>query len=580
MTCLTPQAKELLKAKFLSGELDFNKISDAKTSEDRRALFSFLGEGTAIKLNEALEMQLIRPNQQKAMSNFFQQALGLKNIANKDIISSIMKQERLLNPKELESFMSDAVKSKYGSETSQAQAKNIYELAKKANDALGKIKEESPVGSPERLEHGAARVALVKYLAQVKGADKIDIKSLITDPLEMFTQLTGFTKSVVASMNNHFFGRQGWRALFDKPDIWANNFAKSWGDMAKEIKGVSAMDAIKADVWSRPNSLNGLYAIHKIDVKLDTEEQIPSHAPTRIPLLGRLFKASNSAFEGASLRIRADFADAVLKEAEENDVDIRDPKTNIGTLVNSITARGRVEVYGTLGKLINTAMFSPKYLKSQMDLIGAIPDYLINKTPLGEGKETGEFARGVHARNAIKTIVGISTILAVAKLFDNKSVDLDSRSSRSGKIWVGADHEIGIDVTAGMGSVFTLAARLTPSIHNGTWGLWSQSQSGRWTNNSPLNKGKHNPGELITGFLEQRAAPLTSYILSYIDRKYWDKTTDGQKAMKLVTPMNFGAVSDLNKDTEKIDSTLYTLLVAGGFLGVHVEPDFQHQHKE
>ncbi len=581
MFCLTPQAEKLIKEKFLSGELDFDKISNAKNSDERRELFSFLGRENAIKFNEALETRLLRPNQQRAMSTFFQQALGIKHPATRDVISTIMKQERLLNPEKLENFMSDAMAAKYGHKTTQAQAKHIFDLAKVANDKLAAIKEDSPVGSPERLEQGAARVALVKYLSQLKAEnEKMPLKDLITDPVEMFTRLSGLSKSLVATFNNHFFGRQGWRTLFDKPDIWTKNFMKSWGDAGKEIQGVDAMDAIKADVWSRPNSLNGLYAIHKIDVKLDREEAIPSHSPTRIPLLGRLFSASNSMFEGASLRIRADFADVVLKQAEENGVDVRDPKTNIGTLVNSITARGNINIPGKFGKIVNTAMFSPKYLKSQLDLMGAIPDYLINKTPLGKGTSEGEFARSVHAKNALKTIVGISTILAVSKLLDPDSVELDIRSSRFGKIWVGADHEIGIDVTAGNASLWTLAARLTPSMHNGEWGLWSQSQSGKWTNNSPLANTRHNPAELITGFLEQRAAPLTSFLLSYIDRKYWDKETTGQKALKLVSPMNAQAISELNKDSEKINSTLYTFLVAAGFLGTHIAPDFQHRKEE
>jgi hypothetical protein len=579
--CLTPQAEKAIKEKFLSGELDFEKISNAKTSEERRALFSFLGDGTALKLNEALETRLLRPNQQRAMSTFFQQALGVKEPARRDILTQVLKQERLLNPKELESFMADAMAAKYGHKTTQEQAKHLFELAKVSNDKLSAIKEESPIGSPERLEQGAARVAFVKYRSQLEQeSNKIPLKELITNPIELFTQLSGLSKSFVASMNNHFFGRQGWRTLFDKPKIWTDNFMKSWSDAGKEIQGISAMDAIKADVWSRPNSLNGLYAIHKIDVKLDKEEQIPSHAPTRIPLLGRLFSASNSMFEGASLRIRADFADAVFKEAQENGVDVRDPKTNLGTLVNSITARGQVDTRGKFGQLVNAAIFSPKYLKSQLDLMGAIPDYLINKTPLGEGKETGEFARAVHARNALKTIVGISTILAVAKLLDPDSVELDPRSSRSGKIWVGADHEIGIDVTAGNASLWTLAARLTPSMHNGEWGLWSENQSGKWTNNSPLAHTKHNPAELITGFLEQRTAPLTSYILSYIDKKYWDKESDAGKALKLVSPMNAQAISELNKDSEKINNVLYTFLVSAGFLGTHIAPDFQHRKEE
>ncbi len=581
MFCLTPQAEQLIKEKFLSGELDFDKISNAKSSEERRKLFSFLGDNYALKLNEALESRLLMKNQQRAMNTFFQKALGLKEQPMRDLVSSVMKQERLLNPKELESFMADAVAKKYGHKMTEEQARHIFEIAKTANDARTSIPEGSPNGSNERLAYGSALAALKEYKGQVKAnATKIPFKDLITDPVELFIKLSGIAKSLVANLNNHFFGRQGWRTLFDRPEIWTKNFSKSWGDMGKELQGKDAMLPIKADIWSRENSINGLYSIHKVDVGLDTEEAFPEHEPGKIPLFGRLYKASESAFNGAALRMRADTFDALVKQAEEQGVDVRDPKTNLGTLANSITARGNVKTSGKIGRFINAAMFSPKYLKSQLDLIGAIPDYLINKTPLGKGEPEGEFARSAHAKNALNTIVGISTLLAVAKLLDPDSVELDPRSSRSGKIWVGKDHEIGFDVTAGIGSLFTLASRLTPSMHEGEWGLWSQSQSGRWTNNMPGSGDKHNPGELISGFLEQRESPLMSMISSYINHKYYDKETGGQKLLKLVTPMNAQAVMELNKDSEDVDPLLYTLAVAAGLLGVHVNPDYQHRKEE
>ena len=559
--CLTPQATELLKKKIAEDKLtaeDFHNMDDA----ERHGYFaSFLDDATATKLNEMIESKLLLKDQQRGIVNGLKEAFGEKHPAYRDAVAKVMRMERILKPSDVNKFMSDLAAHKLGKTVTADQAARLHDLAKSASDSRDVIPKDSPNGSKERLDYGSKLAAFKKYVSDLKNPSE-GIKDYLS-----ITKLAGVSKSLVANLNNHFFGRQGWRTLFDRPDVWMNNFAKSWGDMAKELKGQDAMNAVRADVWSRENAINGLYRIHKVDIGLDSEEAFPEHLPGKIPLLGRLYKASESAFNGASLRMRADTFDALVKEAKAQGVDVNDPNTNLGKLANSITARGDVNL-GQLAKPINVMMFSPKYLKSQLDALAAVPDYTINKIGLGGGTEAAEFSRAKAAQNVLKLIAGVGTILTISKLIDPESVEQDPRSKKFGKVWVGPSHEVGIDVTAGMGSLITIASRLIPTEHNGKWAMWYETSKGKYIN---IGKSRNiHPADLVFDFMEQRSSPLANYILtSYLDHKLYDKETAIQKAEKLVQPMQAETMHSLAHAKEPIDAFLYSLLSAASFLGVH-----------
>jgi hypothetical protein len=173
-------------------------------------------------------------------------------------------------------------------------------------------------------------------------------KEWLTSPTEMFNTIAGTAKSALSSFDNSFFGRQGIKMFFSQPDIWAKDFAKSWGDIGRELvktkSSVEPMDIIKADIYSRENAINGKYDTAGIDLGLSTEEAFPSPLPGKLPILGRLFNASETAFNGAALRMRADYGDRILKKAEEFGIDTsdKDQSQGLGKLINAMTGRGYI----------------------------------------------------------------------------------------------------------------------------------------------------------------------------------------------------------------------------------------------
>ncbi len=359
--------------------------------------------------------------------------------------------------------------------------------------------------------------------------------------------------------------------------MWLDGFKKSWGDMLSELKGVDAMLPIKADVYSRPNALNGKYKAMGLDIGIESEEAYPSQLPEKIPLLGKLFKASESAYNGAALRFRADLADRLIAEAESMGVDVKDKEANLGTLINAMTGRGKVQLTPGQSKFINATVFSIRYLKSNLDMLSA-PFKAIGT--IGKDiKEPGVMAKRKAAQAIIKTIGVLAGILITSKLLDPDSVELDPRSAKSGKIWVGKKHEIPINISLGMGAIITLASRIIPTTHNGKWGGWIKNNKGQYVNWWDNKFGQANGSDLIFNFMKGKASPFSGMLLNYFEAKNreYGKPTFGGTATTMVTPISGQNLYQLSQTSAGEDPLLFAILEALDLLGVGVNPQLKQQ---
>jgi hypothetical protein len=261
------------------------------------------------------------------------------------------------------------------------------------------------------------------------------------------------------------------------------------------------MASIRADIYSRPNAINGAYERMKLDVGIGTEEAFPSHILTSIPGLGRVAKAAESAFNGAALRFRADYGDRMLAKAAEHGIDITDAKQvePIGRMVNSMTGRGNIGKLDAFGQQINAAIFSIKFLKSNIDTLTA-HQFQKDVTP---------FVRKEAAMNLTKIVGGLASVYAIADMLQPGSVEKDPRSSLFGKIKVG---DTTFDPSGGMGSLVTLAFRMLPTRHNGRWGWYSKTRGGEVI---PLGTGKFgskSPLDIFYDFTEGKFAPYAALL--------------------------------------------------------------------
>lgn len=537
--CLNKNLTDKFLEKLRNGEIDPVKLSEMSSAE-RNAFFSdFLGKENAKQVNALFESKLLLKNQQRGMINWAKQVAGMKPAAMRDIISKVNRMSEVLTPETEKAFLADLAEQRLGMSVTMEEASHIAELAKIVEE-----KKTAMQNGGDRMEYGAARVAFAKYVNELTAeAAKTTVSDIVKHPIssipKMISDIAGVAKSVKASFDNSFWGRQGFKTLFTHPKIWAKNAAQSFADIVNSLKGKDVMDAVKADIVSREN-----YDLMQ-RAKLATgtlEEAFPTHSPEKIPLFGRLYKASETAFTAAAYRMRADVFDKYIEIAKKSDVNLGDIKEvrSIGKLVNALTGRGDLgRLEGSAGiTALNNIFFSPRFLKSHIDS-------MISQ-PLGIGVES--FARKQAAVNMVKVLAGTSAIITIANAIAPGSVELDPRSSDFGKIRVGNTR---FDVTGGMASVATLAARLaTMKSKSSTTGILSPLNSGAF--------GSQTGMDVVNNFFENKLSPAASIVKDLLKGQDFQGnplTIQGELS-NLFTPLPIATYAELQKDPQSANKLL------------------------
>lgn len=536
------------------------------TSEQRVSLFEDLvGKEFAKPVNALLESKFILKDQKRGMVTWAKQVAGLKPKTRTDLIARINRMEKALDADSHQTFLRDLAEQRLGFAVTFDEAQLITQSARAIEVARSKIKEGvTAPDDPARLDYGLRAHALDEYIKALKKED-IAVKDWLMSPDRWIDDVGGTIKSFKASLDDSFFGRQGLKILFNRPGTWFNAFVKSFGDITKELRGADAMAPVKADIFSRDNALNGKYQAAKFDLGIDFEEAYPSSLPRKIPFFGRLYKASESAFSAGALRMRADYADFMIKEMEANGINTLDPvqMRPMGEFVNSMTGRGHLGRLEGVGHVTNILFFSIKFLKSNIDVLTAPPKLAMMTAGKLMGKQytAGEiFTRKQAAKATLRIITGMATILAIADAMNPGSVEWDPRSSNFGKIQVGKTR---FDVTGGLSALVVLAARLAPTRHKGDWGHWMKSattdkysqlldwemEGGMLMPKAPKKFGARTLGDVFSDFLTSKFSPLLSIIRDIGRGEHFggEQVTSKTVARELVAPITFSTWQDLQK---------------------------------
>lgn len=488
--CLPQFAADAFKAKLKSGEITPEGLS-GMSSEERRATFEkIVGPENAKQINTSFERKLLLKNQQQGILNWAKNTVGLTPEVRRDIISKVERMTEVLNPKDEQSFLADLAEQRLGARVTPGEASKIAELAKNVSET-----KEKAANGGDRLDYGRARVAFGSYVSDLKNQTKKLTLPERLNPTNLpknISDLGGTAKSINAAFDNSAIFRQGWKTMFTHPTDWARNSLKTFSDFAREFAGKNVLDEVQADIQSRPT-----YDLMK-KAGLDTgttEEAFPSPAVEKLPWIGRLYKGSEAAYTGFVYRQRADIFDKYLQIAKTAGIDVSDKKElqSIGNLVNSLTGRGNLGPVGErVASGVNNVFFSPRFLKSNYDFLTA------HQTQKG----VTPFVRKEAAKNLIKSVVGMATILGIANSVKPGSVELDPRSSDFGKIKIGNTR---FDVSGGMSSLVTLAARL----------LTESSKSTTTHKVTPLNSGKFGSQtgvDVLVNFAEGKLSPAAGVL--------------------------------------------------------------------
>lgn len=515
--CLPRQVRDKLLGALKSKDISIEKLYSMSDVERNTIFKQYVGEDFAKFVNSEFEKAMLS-NQKKSISNWIEKLATVKEPVRKDLLKKVEKLEKILTPDEEFGFLNDLASQKLGIGVTEEEASTILKLKSEIDDLKVKIPENSPVGSEERLAYGLAVDDFKQFVGNLKNeANALSLKEY-SQPKNWgkgIIDLAGILKSSVATLDNSFIGRQGIKTLLSgNYKLWADTALQSFKNFGEELvqksngffkeRNDAVMRAIRADVYSRPNAINGKYNAAKNGYGLGLlhEEAFPSSIPEKIPLLGRLFKASETAFNGSALKMRADLADAVIASAEQNGVDMLDPlqASAHGKFVSAMTGRGDLGKAEAIAKEANALLFSVKFLKSNFDTLTA---HYFDKTMTPEAKKVAALATA-------KIAAHIGAILGVAKMINPDSVDFDPRGTHFGQIKIG-NHWF--DITGGMRGLVTLGSRIVPTYHNGEWGFWTKSAStGKYTKMSQGDYGEQTALDTFQQFFEGKLSPTAGLI--------------------------------------------------------------------
>lgn len=529
--CLPKKIKDNFLEAVTTGKLNPDDLAKLTTEERRAVIEQYVGSKASQDVNTIFEKKLLLKNQNEAMIGWVKEVAGLKEATRKDLLAKIERLGDVLTPAEEDKFLGDLVSEKLGTRTSLEDAKNIAKLAKEFQDA------KANPNSGNR--YGAAQIELNDYMNNLRLQNEAKtLKKTIGDfkanPFKeigsSISDLAGFAKGVKASLDNSAIFRQGWKTMFTNPDIWAKNAVQSFKDIAKQLGNKATddtvMKSIKAEIYSRANARNGIYEKLKLDIG-NLEEAYPTTLPEKIPIFGRVYKASETAYTGFLYRMRADIADQMIKKATEAGVDLSVPMQaeSIGKLINSLTGRGKFspKIEGAT-KELNTLFFSPKMLKANIDFL-----------TLHATDEMSQFARKQAAINLAKVLAGTTIIMATAEALHPGSVETDPRSADFGKIRIG---DTRYDISGGMGSIITLASRIGPALI----GQPIYTKSSTTKKLTKLNSGTYgskNGMDIVEDFGENKFAPLAAVLMQQINQKTFEgnKVTLGSQVRDLIAPL-------------------------------------------
>ena len=538
--CLISEQVQKFKQALKNGTINPEKLGMMTSAERRVFLEEFVGKGNGVQVNALFESKLLLKNQKAGYISWAKKVGGLSFEAKRDMISRIERMDKILNPAEEQAFLEDLVATRLGVGITETEAKKIFDLSQKVTDKRVKwetkwadrdwAKDTSWRNDSDRLEWGTAQIEIGNFVNNLKEiATREGLKTYL-NPAKAIVEIGGIAKTTKATLDLSALFRQGWKTIWTNPLIWQKNARNSFANFVSTLKNKEkVMDAINADIVSRPYydlMVKARLAIHTV------EEAFPTRLPQKIPLFGRMVRASDTAFTGFAYRQRADIFEANLKVAQKVGVNIKDVNQlkPIASMINGLTGRGGLGGLEPSANIVNNIFFAPRFVKSQIDLF---------VHPFTGAGGSG-FVRKQAAKNLIRVVMGTSGVLMLAKAIAPDSVDLDPRSSNFGQIRVGNTR---FDVTGGHRTLMTLASRIiTRKTKSATTGIINDLNTGTYFSKTGV--------DVAFDFAQNKLSPMASIMRDLLKGEDFDgkKPTVAGTANNLLTPLPITNYLELKDD--------------------------------
>lgn len=359
-------------------------------------------------------------------------------------------------------------------------------------------------------------------------------------------QLANIPRSLMASFDMSAPFRQG--VFF----VGKKQFWNALRPMVRAFGDEKAYKALQDDVVKRPTfqlMKDSKLALTEMgDIISQREEAFMSNWAEKIPLAGRVVRASGRAHLGFLNKLRADVFDDLVKKASSvglNPQKNPDLTKAIAGFINNATGRGSLGGLERSAITLNSFFFSPRLMASRLKLLN--PVYYVTQPP---------FVRKQALKSLFSFAAIASSVLALAKL-GGAEVETDPRSADFAKIKIGNTR---VDVLGGFQQYIRLAAQLIT-------GKIKSSKTGRIIKLGEGYKPLTRLG-ILSQSLEYKTSPVSSFGIGLMRGRtsFGEEFDIPKETANRFTPMVIQDVYDIAQD----DPSLLPIS-ALGFVGVGLQ---------
>jgi len=371
----------------------------------------------------------------------------------------------------------------------------------------------------------------------------LDKRSLTKKLFQAGVEALNVPRAIMATADMSAPLRQG-VFLIGRPKTWGPAFKSMVKSFFNEKSYQGMMDDIKSRPTYKAMRRNKLSLTELDGMLTSREETFMSQLPERIPLFGKVARASNRAYVGFLNKLRADTFDDLYRTAQSQNLVKGNPKLthDIANFVNAATGRGGLGKLEGAAVALNSTFFSPRLMASRLNLLN--PAYYAKLEP---------FVRK-QALKSLFTFLGTGlTVLTLAKMGGAK-VGSDPRSADFGKIKIGNTR---LDIWGGFQQYVRLAGQLISGK------LISSTTGKEYT----LGEGYKPITRLgIMGrALEYKEAPVISFATALLKNQdvFGQKPNWGAEVINRFTPMVVQDMYDLYKERGLVGIGMATPAIFG-----------------
>ncbi len=505
--CLPPKLAIAFKAALIDGRISPQRLN-AMSSAERRNLFNgIIGPEHAQEVNALYEKTLLLKDQQRGMMRWADNVAGLSPAKRKDIVDAITSLDRVLQPADERAFLEDLAAKKLGATVTADEAREVYGLAKQAENAKAAMAAD-PADAPGDPLHEAYGLAVVKLVDRVN-----ELKSDRPYTLwERAGQLMNIPRSAASTLDLSMGLNQGWGMM--ATGRWREAMVRQFDYFGSE----QGFQKLRAYIYSHPDYAAAMEAKlgltdlgHGLSGReeqfmSDMVEQANKWISDRTGL-PNVVRASTRAYVGGLNYMRfmrfVDLKNAAMLAGEDVS---RGSKTlrDLADTVNDFTGRGTFgrgsfgRALTNAGPILNAMLWAPRKFAGTINMFN--PWRYLNPA-------ISPTARKAALGQLIGATAQTGAIIAMARAagFD---VDLDPTSTNFLKIQLpGTDHAT-VDLTGGNGVYLRYLTRMVVGHERTQQGRYVDLESGK-----PFSA---NRGTITADFMRNKLAPIPSTIVDAV----------------------------------------------------------------